>query len=212
MSLEKQFNQAVPEDQIRLFLVRHGQTNANAQHLLQGQSDGALTEFGLQQIALLAEHLSQVHVDKIVSSPYQRAHNTAKAVAVPHSLAVQVEPLLKEWNCGDWDGQPAAEFRAMIKEKELKTSQLAPPNGETFEEVKTRGRQALQKHVLGQYGKVIMFVAHGDINRSMISELLNISIDSAGLVLFDSASYSVLEKRDNDWFLVTSNRIVIDEN
>ena len=50
---------------LRLILVRHGQTDANLNHLLQGQSDGRLNAGGIEQAAALGERLKDSSVDKI---------------------------------------------------------------------------------------------------------------------------------------------------
>jgi len=64
-----------------LFVVRHGQTAANAAGQLLGRADVPLTETGLKQADALAVALDAV--DRVISSPLQRTRDTASAFGVP---------------------------------------------------------------------------------------------------------------------------------
>jgi len=85
-----------------ILLIRHGQTTTNAQRLLVGHSDPALTELGQRQAKALAPYLEGV-VD-VWTSPLARAQQTA-ALALPEFVPV-VKPSFIEINYGTFDGQP----------------------------------------------------------------------------------------------------------
>ena len=67
----------------RLYLLRHGQTEFNVKKLVQGRCDSPLTDLGRQQAGAAAAWLKAHNVvpDKVVSSPLDRAMNTAGLVA-----------------------------------------------------------------------------------------------------------------------------------
>ena len=201
------FESAPVDGVTRLILVRHAQTDANAKHYLQGQSDGVLNETGLAQAAGIAEALSSFCIEKIYSSNQKRAVATAEAIASKHAMEVHTDPRLQEWNCGDWDGMPAVEFLRMVQEESLTPSTLRPPNGETFQQIRARAEAVLADILSQCEGQSVLIVSHGDFTRSMIGMLMGIGADTAANIILDNASYSVLEKHDDSWKIITINRI-----
>lgn len=206
MNSMNQFENAPVDGATRLIFVRHAQTDANANHYLQGQSDGVLNETGLAQASCIAKHLKSFFIEKIYSSNQKRAVATATAIANEHNLDVQTDPRLQEWNAGDWDAMPAVDFLKMIKEQGLKGSTLQPPNGETFQQVRSRAEAVLADILSESKGKSVLICSHGDFIRSMIGILMGIDIDIAENFLLDNASYSILEQQQDGWKILTLNR------
>ena len=192
----------------RLVLIRHGQTLANERHLIQGASDGPLTPAGRAQVEQLGAAFSGFHVSRIISSDLQRARDTAEAIAVHHHLQVEVNPLAREWDCGDWDGISASEFLRFIQESGLPVSALHPPGGETLDQVRRRADSLLQSLLTDVAGKTVVICAHGDIMRMMLSCLIGLDMDLAQAFRFDNASYSILEHNGQGWKVFAINRVV----
>src|SRR5688572_5903301 len=71
---------AAPEDVLRIYVARHGQTEWNAARRLQGGTDVPLNETGRRQAAALADRLAGVRLDRIYSSALQRSRQTAEAL------------------------------------------------------------------------------------------------------------------------------------
>ena len=207
MKFENPFESAPADGVTRFIFVRHAQTDANAKHFLQGQSDGVLNETGLAQAANIAEHLRPFFIEKVYSSNQKRALATATAIANEHGLTVQTDPRLQEWNCGDWDAMPAVDFQRMVREQGLKASTLQPPNGENFQQVRSRAQDVLGEILSQNEGKSVLICSHGDFIRSMIGVLMEIDADIAANILLDNASYSILEKQQGSWKILTINRI-----
>ena len=89
-----------------LILLRHGQTAANAQSLLQGRIDLSLDEVGVEQARKCGEYLRATYKDLVViSSPLIRAQQTAGAV----SDSVEIDERFIELDYGDWDGVALAD-------------------------------------------------------------------------------------------------------
>lgn len=194
----------------RIILVRHGQTEANEKYLLQGASDGPLTLTGIAQVEKLGRVFSQYHVTRVISSDLQRAQKTAFEIARHHQLEVESTSLAREWNCGEWDGKPANEFRQMLKESGLPISALHPPGGETLSEVRQRAQTLIRGLVQNSIGKTVVVCAHGDFMRMMLSHMLGLEIDQAEFFHFDNASFSVLEFDSQHWRVYTINRVATD--
>jgi broad specificity phosphatase PhoE len=93
----------------RLLLVRHGETDWNADGRLQGQTDRPLSDFGRTQADRLAGELAEEELEAIYSSDLARALETAEIVAERVGLPVLLDPDLREKDWGTWEGLTAVE-------------------------------------------------------------------------------------------------------
>jgi broad specificity phosphatase PhoE len=92
-----------------LLLVRHGETDWNADGRLQGQTDRPLSDFGRRQARQLAAELTEEDLEAIYSSDLSRARETAQIVAERLGLPVLLDPDLREKDWGTWEGLTAVE-------------------------------------------------------------------------------------------------------
>ena len=97
---------------MKLFLIRHGESQANLDHCFAGQTDSKLTELGITQAQNIQGALKGIPFDKVYSSDLSRAHDTQKN-ALP-GFEAELTPLLREFDVGSWSGKPIAEA-AQIK-------------------------------------------------------------------------------------------------
>ncbi len=206
--VEENFHRRPAAGSLRLFLVRHGETEANRNHLLQGASNGLLNETGQRQVQRLASHLKEIALDCVYASDLQRAFATAQAVAGAHGLEVETDCRLREWNVGELDGLPAAVYLQMIQETGQPLSQFAPPGGERLGQVRQRAQAILEKLIAEHMGEAVLVCSHGDWMRMMVGVLLEIDPDMATAFHFDNASYSVFEFAHDRWRVVALNRTV----
>lgn len=91
---------------MRVYLVRHGQTDWNVQGRLQGSTDIPLNQVGREQALATASALSQVlpASTTVVSSPLLRALHTADALARALGVDVAVDDRVRERSSGHWEG------------------------------------------------------------------------------------------------------------
>src|SRR5205807_1036966 len=169
-----------------LLFIRHGQTTSNVERWLPGQLPGiVLTETGRQQAADLAEKLTVLPLSAIISSPLERAHETAKYLAMGRSLEIQLEPDLMDTNIGHWAGQqidnlpkndPA--WKAYVKDPTV-----APEGVETFPQVQSRAVAAVE-HWLAQenIGAYPAFVAHADVVKLLVAHYTGLNATRAGSI------------------------------
>jgi probable phosphoglycerate mutase len=191
---------------LRLILVRHGQTDANLNRFLQGQSDGLLNATGQQQAEALGLHLKVFSLDEIISSPLSRAQETAAAIARHHQIEVQTSVLLREWNCGLLDGVPADVFRKKLQEFNGPLSSFRPEDGETLLEVQQRASEFLADLTAQYQDQTVLVCSHGDFMRALMSLLHQITIEQASEIFFENASYTILELRNGRWNLIEFNQ------
>jgi broad specificity phosphatase PhoE len=92
-----------------LLLVRHGETDWNAEGRLQGHTDRPLSDYGRGQARRLAEELEGEELEAIYSSDLARARETAEIVGERLGLPIALEPDLREKDWGTWEGLSAVE-------------------------------------------------------------------------------------------------------
>jgi len=86
---------------VKLLLVRHAESQGNAERRLQGRREFPLTERGVEQAQALASRLATTPVAAIYASPLQRAMQTADVVARKRGLSVMVETRVQEYDFGE---------------------------------------------------------------------------------------------------------------
>ncbi len=207
---EEEFHRRPEQGSLRLFIVRHGETDANLNHFLQGISNGPLNATGRLQVERLAKHLKNIALDHAYASDLQRAVDTAVMIAQAHGLGVELDSQLREWNVGELDGQPAAIYLKMVKETGLPLSHFDPPGGQRLGEVRSRADAFLQKVIDEHRGETVLVCSHGDFIRQMVGSILQIDVDKATAFQFDNASYSVFECNDGRWKVMAMNRVAAD--
>jgi broad specificity phosphatase PhoE len=191
----------------RVILIRHGETFANAQFRLQGASDGPLTLLGEQQIELLGQHFRSFQIDYVVSSDLHRAVLTAKAIAKHHDIIVEQNPLVREWDCGVWDGRTAEVYLDMLSKLDHPISEFHPEGGETLGDVRKRAEEFLVQILTDHIGETVVVCSHGDFMRMLVGSMLNLTIDQASQFFFNNASYSLFEHDGRAWKAIFTNRI-----
>ena len=152
----------------RLFLIRHGETEGNAQRIVQ-RPEIPLSPRGVIQAERLARRLAAEGIVRIVSSDYARAAATAEHLRHATGAPLSFEPLLQERNFGDLRGRPYAELGFDMFEPDY-----APPNGETwpvFHERVDRAWTRVQA-LAAESGGNLAVVTHGLVCRSLAARHL----------------------------------------
>lgn len=164
---------------VKLFLIRHGQTESNAKGIYQGSIDTELTKEGIKQAKLAKKYFSGVTFSNIYSSPKKRALDTAKIIAEGTGLEVKVRQNLEEMHFGKWEGLSFEEIN--IRYRQEYQNWLAdpfenpPPGGESFSELMARASTEIDKIVSeNQDGGNIAVVTHGGLILALIVKWLKI--------------------------------------
>jgi len=180
-----------------LLLIRHGQTTWNAEQKLPGQLPGiTLNEKGREQVARLAEALSEIPISAIISSPLERALETAEIIGQGRNLTIQLEPALMDTDVGRWAGQNYEELSKTDPEWKayVKDPTVAPEGIETFPQVQQRALAAVERwRTREEIGAYPAFVAHADIVKLLIAYYIGLDASRAGTLFIDNASVSLVE-------------------
>ena len=125
-----------------LLIVRHGRTVANAEGLLQGRIDNPLDMEGVRQAKQIEAALGPI--DVVVSSPLQRALQTAKPLGLP----CRVDERWIELDYGAWDEKPIGEITKEEWIRWRSDPTFTPPGGESLEELDRRVAQGCEALLL----------------------------------------------------------------
>ncbi len=149
---------------LQLFFIRHGETEWNVEHRLQGRLNSNLTENGIRDAKLLGKRLMEIDFDAVYASPSLRTIETAKLVIGERTLPFKTDERLMEIDLGDWEGRTIDEIKAMDP-KRYHLYQNAPSqyanNGETFEDVKSRLEAVLRDLERTHDSCNLLIVTHG---------------------------------------------------
>lgn len=147
------------------YLVRHGQTDWNAQEKVQGVTDIPLNETGLAQAAHARELMKDLPIDIIFSSPLVRAYKTAEIINEYHHVPIVPDARLKERNYGCFEAvhyneYPGVEFWDYAQNKRYE-------GAETVLEVFQRVYSLLDEIRRAHPGKCVMLAMHGGAARAV---------------------------------------------
>jgi broad specificity phosphatase PhoE len=159
----------------RLIVWRHGNTDWNSTHRVQGQTDVALNAVGRQQAVDAAELLIKMRPDAIVSSDLQRAADTAAALAALTGLTVSYDKRLRERYFGAWQGLTMTEVAQQFPAEHARWTAGEEVGGdvETLHELGERVAAALQAAAaLAPPGGTVVVATHGAAARQGIGHLL----------------------------------------
>jgi len=180
-----------------LLIVRHGQTTWNIEHRLPGQLPGvALNENGRQQAARLAEALTVLPISAIISSPLERARDTAEIIAKDRDIPIQLEPDLMDTQIGSWAGQVIEDISKNDPawKEYVRNPSVAPKGVETFPQVQQRVVAAVERwRTQENIGAYPVFVAHADVIKLLVAHYSGLEAGKAGSVHIDNASVSLVE-------------------
>lgn len=160
---------------MKLYLIRHGQTDWNIQGKIQGRQDISLNETGRQQARLLSGGMDQRPVTQIFSSRQKRAVETAAMIGARQKVDVDVIEGLEEVDFGSWEGltmdQIREQFPAEYERWTLNPVEVAPPGGETLTDVYQRCKRVAEG-IIAQAKGDLAIVSHGATLAHLMSWLL----------------------------------------
>ena len=153
---------------IEVTLVRHAQSQSNAEGIWQGHGDSALSDLGNRQVEDLSKTLGDQNFDLVLSSDLQRTQSTSRATGVDAELDAQ----WREINVGDWDGLTMEEVFKQFPDQLIALRDRKPiavGGGESWQDVYDRASAALKKLVGRlQDGERAAVFTHGGVIASLL--------------------------------------------
>ncbi|NPB06391.1 MAG: histidine phosphatase family protein [Aquificae bacterium] len=181
---------------LRLFIIRHAESEWNPVGRYQGLLDPGLTERGVRQARLLAQALKDEGISVLFTSPLKRTYETARIVGEELGLEPIVDERLREIDHGEWSGLLVEEvkkkypeqFEAWLKEPH----RVVFPGGESLKEVFKRVTDFLNDVRSRYEGRTVAAVSHTVPIRCLYCSALGIDLSKFWSFGCDNASYSVL--------------------
>ncbi|TGC28935.1 adenosylcobalamin/alpha-ribazole phosphatase [Escherichia sp. E1130] len=185
---------------MRLWLIRHGETQANVDGLYSGHAPTPLTERGIAQAKSLHTLLRDVPFDKVLCSELERAQHTARLVLDARQLPMQIIPELNEMFFGDWEMR---HHRELMQEDAENYSawcndwqHTVPTRGEGFQAFSQR----IERFIAGlseyQQHKNILIVSHQGVLSLLIARLIGMPPEAMWHFRVDQGCWSVIDIND----------------
>lgn len=195
-----------------LYVVRHGATDHNMLKppRMQGRHiDQSLADYGRNQAAAVAEHLSNLAISAVYSSPLRRSFETATAIAAQHDITpVAVEDLAEadvgRWEDRSWDDIAANDSQAYQAFREDPVA-FGYPEGENLAQVTKRVVAAIDRLAADHPGEHVVVVAHSVVNRLYLGELLSVPMALRRRLPQDNCSVSQVKWRPEKVSVATIN-------
>ena len=166
------------KERFEVIFLRHGESVGNAESRWQGQADYPLTEKGRQQAQALAKRWldEKRQFNRIVTSPLNRACETAEIIGAALNVPVETDPIWMERNIGQVEGLTAEEVNRRYPNRGFITpfSAILGNEGEGDWELYLRGGQALQGLLRRAPGRYLV-VSHGGILNQVMYAVIGVT-------------------------------------
>lgn len=156
----------------KIYLFRHGETQANVDELICGVTNVPLNETGKKQAEMTGKMLVRKGIECLYASYLDRAIETAKIVGKEIGVDdVVIVHDLHETNMGDYEGYPISEILKMVGATSRERDQVCDeqyPNGESRHGARKRFSNAVLDICKKDKNDVIGIAAHGNVLRQFL--------------------------------------------
>lgn len=202
---------------MKVFLVRHGETDWNKELRIQGQTDIPLNEAGRMLAEKTAAGLSDIQFDRAYTSPLSRARETAEIILKGKTVELIEEPLITEMNFGIYEGKRTDVSKGEIPEEfgcffEYPGKYEVPPKGESFERVKERMQEFLTELSQTETNQTVLIVTHGAALAGMLNVIKREPLEKywGTGIHYNCGVTEVVMKLDEIW-IVSENKIYYED-
>lgn len=158
----------------KVLLVRHGQTDWNLTHRIQGSVDIPLNATGLAQAAATRDAFASRPFDFLVSSHLDRARVTAEHINEPWAVEHRIDERLTERGHGPFEGWTWKEVVAHVGEEDADHFFQHSPELEGWPTVKQRMLDVLHETAAAVGSGTAIVVSHGGSIRAVIAEITGV--------------------------------------
>jgi broad specificity phosphatase PhoE len=191
---------------MRIYLVRHGETEWNKTRRFQGRSNLPLNQEGRQQVKALASALKNIPLKAIYTSPLIRAIETAHQIKVFHpSTPMFEDDGLIEMDLGEFDGMKvqdwAEQYPDFRKAWNENPACVRMPGGESLKEVQDRAKKALERIAgISPPDTTILISSHNFVNLTLLCDILKIPLNRFRDLRQENAAFNVIYKKGDRFY------------
>ena len=186
---------------MRLWLVRHGETEANVAGLYSGHAPTPLTERGIAQAQTLGTLLRNVPVDNVLCSELERARHTTQLILGDREVPVRNMPELNEMFFGDWEmrhhrdlaREDAENYAVWCNDWQNAT----PTNGEGFQAFSQRVERFIAQLADYKTSQNLLVVSHQGVLSVLIARLLSMPAAAMWHFRVEQGCWSAIDFCDN---------------
>ena len=193
---------------MKIYIIRHGETQWNREELFRGRKDIPLNESGRKQAEAIGLYFSHRPVDQIVSSPLARACQTAESIGKKTGVTIETMEEFTDINFGIWEGlslQKVEEgFPADFVIWKTSPEKLRIENSETLAVVRDRISAGLAKLTSRREGTIVI-VTHRVICKILVLYALGMEDKHFWAMKYDPGSITLLERINDKYALIFSN-------
>lgn len=190
---------------LKLFIVRHGETEFNVQKRMQGRIDSPLTQKGIDNAISLGKQLKDIRFDKIYTSPSPRAYRTAELIKAElrdqGEILIHTEDELREMNLSEWEGKSIEEIERQYPEfHELfwnKPQLFKLGGGDSFQQVQDRAIGMIKKLISENKQGNILIITHSVVIKTIITYYMNYPMEKLWAPPFIHGTSVTLLKAEN---------------
>ena len=180
-----------------LLIVRHGETEWNAEGRIQGHTDIGLSENGAQQARSLGQRLADRQIDVAYSSDLKRTSETARLALGDRNVVLNETPRLREYHKGIFEGMTLTEIQTQFPDEYPKYLEkdlsYAPEGGETTRDVSTRMASIFQEIKAKHLDETVLVVSHGGALRAAMVSLLGMSLEGNWSFVFGNCGLTMVD-------------------
>lgn len=186
---------------MRLWLVRHGETEANVAGLYSGHAPTPLTERGIAQAQTLGTLLRNVPVDNVLCSELERTRHTTQLILGDREVPVRNMPELNEMFFGDWEmrhhrdlaREDAENYAVWCNDWQNAT----PTNGEGFQAFSQRVERFIAQLADYKTCQNLLVVSHQGVLSVLIARLLSMPAAAMWHFRVEQGCWSAIDFCDN---------------
>ena len=195
----------------QIFIIRHGETDNNKAHIIQGRSlDASINELGRLQAQAICNALEPYEVHKIVASGLKRTHQTVQPLAEQRGLEIHKYPELDEINFGILEGKVFTDIKEQVmdvhEQWESGNVDYAPENGESPRETYARANDKVEEVLATSPEESIVFMIHGRLTRILLSEWLGYGLKNMHEIEHQNGAINHLTWHDGKFKAVELNK------
>lgn len=175
---------------MKLYLIRHGETDHNVSRVMQGHEEVPLNDRGIAQAAALGRRLSEMPVDHIYASDLRRAAMTAAIVGAHTRAPIEYLPGLRERHPGDLTGLP---YDHGESPRFFTDPEYQPPNGEHADVFARRVAEVFGEISKREAGRerAVAAVTHGMVCAAFLRVCVGQSVEEIAATRWPNASLTV---------------------
>lgn len=196
------------EQYCTFYIVRHAQSEANANKILGGNFP--LTTLGEEQARVLSRDLSSIEFEHVYASDLVRAQKTAEILSMERDIAVKTSKFLRERHFGRLDGRLLSEIQeelaAWTKQAEALTKDQSHLHGnphgvENDDSLIGRYFTFLREVAVANPGKNVLIVSHSNVMRTLLVHLGFAVVSELGRGSIENTGYVILTSDGTDFFV-----------